>query len=122
MANNRLFHCLISKNPSHLTKFYNEFGMDFKTVSESFYLSTVAPLCIMEKYSQKKSCLIWSEEICPEFKDAFGLIQLEIIEDIGLIENKCNFNRYVPPTYLCINLHVSTYLTLCIQNHMQSCL
>ena len=105
MANNRLFHCLISKNPSHLTKFYNEFGMDFKTVSENCYLSTVAPLCIMEKYSQKKSCLIWSEEICPQFKDAFGLIELENIEDIGLkdVENKCNFNRYVS-TYLRKNL------------------
>ena len=101
MANNRLFHCLISKNPLDLTKFYNKFGMDFKTVSENCYLSTVAPLCIMEKYSQKISCLIWSEGICPEFKDAFGLIQLEITEELRLkdVENQSNFNRYVP-TYV----------------------
>ena len=93
----QLWHCINTKKVTTVVDFYNNLGLDLKPLNiwnRRLYVSNVAPFCILENDSEKNA-FIWTEKICPEFKEAFNGIRQTICQDLAQVkmENVRNFNR-----------------------------
>ena len=109
----KLWHCLITKTEttSVVVNFYNELGLDLIRMDnrdKHFYVSTVAPLIILEENeNQEKSLFMWPKQICPQFKKTFPQIQqvlgFENLENLE-VPNTCNFNSIIR----CLDLNQAT--------------